>query len=298
MYRLFVIARHTFVEAVCQPIFWLMIVFGAVILGIFAALPFFTLGEDTRMYKAVALDVVLLLVLLVTLLATSKSIYEEIEDRTMLTLMSKPVSRLQVLAGKYVGLCAAALLAIVLLGAVIWIGVHQRIPVDYLIRKNSIYEAEIKQLHDYRVMHLAGLYPSLLLTWLQVCVLAAISVAISTRVSFVVNLPAVLLIYLGGNLTRFVSGATTDSGVFAQGIGTIVETIVPYLAAFDLREWTVYATVQVPGTSFESAAQGITLTKIWTGTASAALYAILYITAALSAGLLLFRSRELGGAEG
>lgn len=298
MYRLFVIARHTFIEAVCQPIFWLMIVFGAVTLGIFAALPFFTLGEDTRMYKAVALDVVLLLVLLVTLLATSKSIYEEIEDRTMLTLMSKPVSRFQVLAGKYFGLCASALLAVVLLGAVIWIGVYQRIPIDYMIRRNSIYEEEIIKLHEYRLMHLAGLYPSLLMTWVQVCVLAAISVAISTRVSFVINLPAVLLIYLGGNLTRFIGGATADSGTFAHVLGWVVEAIVPFLAAFDLREWTVYDTIRIHGTIFESAPQGITLGKIWAGTASAALYALLYITAALSAGLLLFRSRELGGAEG
>ncbi|HQY89366.1 MAG TPA: ABC transporter permease, partial [Tepidisphaeraceae bacterium] len=246
----------------------------------------------------VALDVVLLLVLLVTLLATSKSIYEEIEDRTMLTLMSKPVSRLQVLAGKYFGLCASALLAVAILGIVIWIGVHQRVPIDYMIRKNSIYEADIKQLHDFRVMHLAGLYPSLLLSWLQVCVLAAISVAISTRVSFVVNLPAVLLIYLAGNLTRFLGGATTDSGMLAQSIGWIAQTVLPYLAAFDLREWTVYGTVRVPGTAFESAQDGITLGKIWGGAASAALYAVLYIVAALSAGLLLFRSRELGGAEG
>ena len=40
---------------------------------------------------------VLLLVLISTLFATSKSIFEEIEDRTMLTLMSKPVKKWEVL---------------------------------------------------------------------------------------------------------------------------------------------------------------------------------------------------------
>ena len=68
-----------------------------------ALLPFFTLGEDTVMFKAVGLDVILLLVLIATLFATSKSIYEEIEDRTMLTLMSKPVEQWEVLVGKYLG---------------------------------------------------------------------------------------------------------------------------------------------------------------------------------------------------
>ena len=69
-------------------------------------LPFFTLGEDTVMFKAVGLDVILLLVLIATLFATSKSIYEEIEDRTMLTLMSKPVQKWEVLVGKYLGIVA------------------------------------------------------------------------------------------------------------------------------------------------------------------------------------------------
>ena len=43
------------------------------------------------------------------------------------------------------------------------------------------------------MMHIAGLIPSLVLMWLQISVLAAISVAISTRVSLVVNLPVVIM---------------------------------------------------------------------------------------------------------
>src|SRR5206468_1739540 len=93
MYRTWVILRHTFFESVVQPIYMLLLGLGAAILIVFGLLPFFTMGEDTIMYKAVALDMTLLLVLVITLFATSKSIYDEIEDRTMLTLMSKPVGR-------------------------------------------------------------------------------------------------------------------------------------------------------------------------------------------------------------
>src|SRR5512138_2200682 len=108
MYRLFVILRHTFFEAIVQPIYSLLLTLGAGILIVFGMLPFFTLGEDTVMYKSVSLDVILLLVLIATLFATSRSIYEEIEDRTMLTLMSKPVSRFQVLFGKFLGIFTAS----------------------------------------------------------------------------------------------------------------------------------------------------------------------------------------------
>src|SRR4051812_37615460 len=121
MYRTLVILRHTFKETVVQPIYSLLIVIGAAILLIFGALPYFTLGEDTVMFKAVGLDIILLLVLVATLFATSKSIFEEIEDRTMLTLMSKPVQKWEVLVGKYLGIITAALLAVIVLGIVFMI---------------------------------------------------------------------------------------------------------------------------------------------------------------------------------
>src|SRR5437870_4555454 len=131
MYRTFVIVRHTFLEAIVQPIYSLMLALGAVILLVFAMLPFFTLGEDTVMFKAVGLDVVLLLVLISTLFATSKSIFEEIEDRTMLTLMSKPVHKWEVLVGKYLGIILAALLAVGILGVIMVLCTWWRLPGDY-----------------------------------------------------------------------------------------------------------------------------------------------------------------------
>src|SRR5688500_15331365 len=52
MYRTFVIVRHTFREAVVQPIYTLLLALAAGILIVFSVLPFFTLGEDTVMYKS------------------------------------------------------------------------------------------------------------------------------------------------------------------------------------------------------------------------------------------------------
>src|SRR6185312_11537088 len=107
---------------------------------------------------------------------TSKSIYEEIEDRTMLTLMSKPVGRWEVLIGKYLGIICAALVAVLALGTVAELCIWYRIPTDYMLRQWTMDDREIRQIMDYRMMHLAGFVPSLLLAWLELCVLAAIGV--------------------------------------------------------------------------------------------------------------------------
>jgi ABC-type transport system involved in multi-copper enzyme maturation permease subunit len=306
MYRTFVIIRHTFLESIVQPIYSLLIGLGAAILLIFAALPFFTLGEDTVMFKSVGLDVILLLVLIATLFATSKSIYEEIEDRTMLTLMSKPLHKWEVLLGKYLGIILAAAMATAVLGLVICLSTWWRIPSDYMFNARSLDEREIKTIWDYRMMHISGLIPSLVLLWLQISVLAAISVAISTRVSLVVNLPVVIMLYIAGNLSRFlfpVFGQGSDRlwgnrSILWRGIAYAIGVLLPFLETFDLRQKTVYSRIALHGTGFADDVNAVSVMEIWRYVGVAGLYAIAYAVFALSLGMLLFQGRELGGGEG
>ncbi|HEV2295782.1 MAG TPA: ABC transporter permease subunit [Tepidisphaeraceae bacterium] len=301
MYRTFVILRHTFLETVVQPIYTLLIVIGIGILAIFGMLPFFTLGEDTVMFKSVALDVILLLVLIATLFATSKSIFEEIEDRTMLTLMSKPVRRWEVLIGKYLGIILAALLAIAILAIILVLCVWWRIPGDYQMSTNALDERDVAQLFQTRWMHVMGLIPSLVLMWLQISVLAAIGVALSTRFSLVVNLPVVILLYIAGNLTRFLfpldQGPLQDRPI-AKVFAYIGSILLPYLGTFDDRQRTVYGKISIAGMEFLQLQGAVPLSKLWAYTGTATLYALAYATFALAVGMLLFQTRELGGAEG
>lgn len=298
MYRLFVILRHTFVEAIVQPIYPLLLALGAAILLVFGMLPFFTLGEDTVMYKSVALDVVLLVVLIVTLFATSKSIYEEIEDRTMLTLMSKPVTRWEVLVGKYLGIILAAALAIAILGGIIILCTCYRIPQDYQLSTFTLDDRELRQIHDLRWMHSMGLIPSLVLDWLQISVLAAIGVALSTRFSLIVNLPTVILIYIAGNLTRFLYPFTAHTSFAHKAFASVASLVLPYLNTFDLRGPTIYHDIAVAGTYFARNSGAVSLGAIWIYVAVAAGYGIAYAAFALSCGMWLFQRRELGGGEG
>jgi hypothetical protein len=302
MYRTFVILRHTFLETILQPIYLLLLAVGAAILVVFGLLPFFTLGEDTIMFKAVGLDVVMILVLIMTLFATSKSVYEEIEDRTMLTLMSKPIQRWEVLVGKYLGIILAGLLAIGILGVILILCTWHRIPGDYQFRMYTLDDREIKQIHDYQWMHTAGLVPSLVLAWFEISVLAAVSVALSTRFSLVVNLPAVIMIYIAGNLTRFMF-PLTDQSPIVKLLARAVALVLPYLATFDLRSLTVYHEVALRNTQFWPRPGTlhpdlVYPSQLWAYVGIAALYGIAYSTFALSAGMWLFKGRELGGAEG
>jgi ABC-type transport system involved in multi-copper enzyme maturation permease subunit len=277
-----------------------LLALGAAILIIFGSLPFFTLGEDTLMYKDVSLDIILLLTGMIVLFCASKSIYEEIEDRTMLTLMSKPLKRWEVMVGKYLGISLACLLAVAALGAVMILCVWLRIPSDYGLRATALDEKERQMVYDDRVMHIAGMLPSLVLVWLEMSVLAAVGVALSVRFSLVVNLPTVIMVYIGGNLTRFLfpldTGPLRDSAI-GKGVAWFVSLLLPYLEVFDLRHIAILGIVKVPGTQYADSATGVSQSVLWGYVAVATIYAVGYAGFALSAGMWLFQSRELGGGE-
>jgi ABC-type transport system involved in multi-copper enzyme maturation permease subunit len=298
MHRIRVIITHTFFDCIVQPIYPVLLTLGATILVVFAVLPFFTLGEDTLMYKSVALDVILLTVLLATLFATSKSIFEEIEDRTMLTLMSKPLRRWEVLIGKYLGIILSALLGVAALGGVLVLCLWLRIPGDYMLRTSTINEFELKQILDYRLMHIMGLLPTLVLTWFQVSVLAAIGVTLSTRFSLVVNLPTVILLYIAGNLMRFLFPLPAHTPAIATGAAWLLSLILPYLQIFDLRDLAIMQNVKVPGTAFMFDQRAVALSDLWEYVGIAAIFAFAYVTFVLTIGLRLLQTRELGGGEG
>lgn len=171
-----------------------------------------------------------------------------------------------------------------------------RIPGDYLINANSLDDLELKRLHGLRLMHLAGLAPALVLLWLQISVLAAVGVALSTRVSLVVNLPVVIFLYMAGNLTRFLFPSTAQQSALTKATAWTLATVLPYLENFDLRQKTVYEKIKVA--QFINDQHAIALSSIWGYVGWALLYAAMYTFFALTAGMWLFQTRELGGAEG
>jgi ABC-type transport system involved in multi-copper enzyme maturation permease subunit len=217
----------------------------------------------------------------------------------MLTLMSKPVQRWEVMVGKYLGIILAAALAVGILGLVLILATYFRIPNDYLLQSNTLDDQVRKQIYDYRAEHIYGLLPQLVLTWLQISVLAAIGVALSTRFSLVVNLPAVIILYLAGNMSRFVfpidTGSVRTSSGLVRGVAWFCSLVLPYLNTFDLKEYTVLSSIKVAGIND---AKAIAPSALWMYVGAAALYAVTYAVFALCAGMWSFQTRELGGGEG
>ncbi|MFG0296550.1 MAG: ABC transporter permease subunit, partial [Maioricimonas sp. JB045] len=95
------IARATIKEAVRQPVFLLLLGTSALIILANTYVPFFSMGDDTKMFMDCGLATILICSLLLSVWTASISVADEIEGKTAMTLLSKPITRRQFIVGKY-----------------------------------------------------------------------------------------------------------------------------------------------------------------------------------------------------
>lgn len=102
--RALAIAKNTLKEAVRQPVIILIIALlsGAVFFSQFVT--FFSLGEEARMLRDTCLASITVGGLLVAVFASASVISDEIEKKTAMTVLCKPVSRAEFIFGKYLGI--------------------------------------------------------------------------------------------------------------------------------------------------------------------------------------------------
>lgn len=288
------VALAAFRESVRQPLFWLLAGIGLFLILLSPFIPYFTFGEDYKMVKELGYQLIMLLAALFAVLAASMSISDEIEGRTAITLMSKPVSRRQFLLGKYFGTLLAALLLSTLLGwvfdFVLWfkpIWDREPLPTSSWL---EAFRQSLAGLGDITVNFLSGAaetfdiavgaLPGLVLGSCQVMVLLAIAVALATRLPFVVNLVTCLVVFALGHLTEVLVQVSEQRFALVNFIAQFFEVLLPGLQYFDLGS-LLARDVPPPTPAF--------VTYI----GSVAFYAVLYSAIALLFGLILFEDRDL-----
>lgn len=103
MIRIFTIATNTFTEVIRQPIYLIILLCS---LGLIILSPYFTLFvslHNDKMIKDMGLSTILLCSLFLAVFSASNVIYREVENKTILTIISKPVNRYSFIIGKYTG---------------------------------------------------------------------------------------------------------------------------------------------------------------------------------------------------
>jgi ABC-type transport system involved in multi-copper enzyme maturation permease subunit len=267
------IARVTAKEALSQPLFYVLLTIGVFGLILFPFIPYNTLGEDIKMVKDEGLTLIMVLSVILALWTASVSIADEIEGKTALTLLSKPVGRRQFILGKFVGILTPVAIMFIVLGAVFLASVSFKAVYDS--RETGSPEPTAEQCQE----EMLQIAPGLALSLMETVVLASISVAISTRLPMMANLVICAAIYVLGHLVPILANSAVGKNEYVKFIADLQAAIFPVLDYFNISA----------GISTYTAGQRVPWDYIaWDG-----LYCVLYSTVAMLFALLLFEDRDL-----
>lgn len=265
-----IIARATTKEAVRQPVFWLCLGLALVLLVVNTFLPFFSLGDDVKMQKDCGLATILISSLLISVWTASTSVADEIEGKTAMTLLSKPINRRQFILGKYLGIVQAVLWYMIPLALVFLALIYYKVGYD---AKESSQDAPTVAV---RLAIVTQVIPGLLLLFMEVAVLAAVSVAISTRLPMVVNLTTCLAVFVVGHLTPVLVEGSVLKNEYVAFMARLIATVFPSLESFNVSAAVATNRIVPP---------------IYLG--QAGIYCLCYCAAAILMAFILFEDRDL-----
>jgi ABC-type transport system involved in multi-copper enzyme maturation permease subunit len=144
MSKLFALAKNTFTEAIRQPVFTVIIVAALFLFFISPSLTMYTMSDDTKLLREIGLSTLFLASLFIAIFSASGVVGEEIDSKTITTVLSKPVPRPIFITAKFLGVSAAVTLG------------HYICTIALLMSiRNGVLES-VNDTHDWTVITAAG----------------------------------------------------------------------------------------------------------------------------------------------
>jgi len=242
-------------DAARRKLFYVVFLFGLLILGLSPLLPSFDLGVKAQFLRDISLSLTSLFGVVLAVVISVGQIPGEVERRTIHNVLSKPVSRLQYYVGKYLGILAvlAIILAVMGIEILVLIGVRA-----------GVFTPVIFQ----------GVFA----VFLEAAVIAAFCLFLSTFTGVTINALAAAFFYMlchvksGFLHEKLVEGVTGFARVFSWSF----YYLIPNLENFNVSMQVGYGS-------------GITWSYALRITGYAALFAAVFVFA----GYLVFRRKDL-----
>ena len=257
------IAKTTLGEAIRRKVLLVIALIGILILAIAPALEALSPRQELTVLKALTLGVIQLTSAVIAVVLTVYLIPNEIERRTIYTILSKPVRRWQFLIGKYFGAIGALGLMMLLMTLIMLI-------VFAITRK-------VEGLPD-----LFSLAKVPFAFFIQMSLLAAVSIFFSTFASPIVNFFLSGGVYLVGTVfDSFFDVLSKNNGLnpLLKVLVTIIHAIVPNFQSFNVQNSVINPVQVIQGEGMMYF--GLTV------------YALFYILILLIAGIAVFEFREV-----
>jgi len=104
MINFFHIAKNTFTESIREPIFFILLITALVLIGHFPSMTLFVFGDQIKLVVDSSMATVMLFGLFVAVMSSSHTVTREMRNGTVLLLLSKPVYRGTFILAKIAGI--------------------------------------------------------------------------------------------------------------------------------------------------------------------------------------------------
>jgi len=107
MTKLLAITRNTFIETIRQPFYTIIILAALLLLFISPSISMYTMSDDNKLLRELGLSTLFIASLFIAIFASSGAVAEEIENKTIMTVLTKPVQRPIFILAKFFGVTGA-----------------------------------------------------------------------------------------------------------------------------------------------------------------------------------------------
>jgi ABC-type Na+ efflux pump permease subunit len=276
--RVWIIAGNTFTESVRQKVYNVLLVFALIAIASASFFAQFSFSEQLKFVKDFCLGALSVFGTLIAIVGAAQMLPSELENRTIYTILAKPVRRFEFLLGKYAGCLLLILVSVLAMSAMIGAALlfkEQRLVAETLQEAAGATDsAEVQQIiAQIRAQAFdPDIIKGVILIFVKLGLLSAITVLVSTfSTSMVFNVTVAFMAFLAGHLR----GAAIEMWGGHKFVMALM-AVVPDLGAFNVTDDIILGNV-IP----------------WWHVGRVALYGVARAIVILVAAHLIFARREI-----
>ena len=250
--RVAAIAFNTVTELTRLKVFYFLLLFALLLIGSSAFMARMTFQQELQVLKDISLGAISIFTSLLAIVATARMLPQDIEDRTVYTILAKPVARFEYLLGRLLGvlllLAISTLIMSLLFCAVLYVREQSALAAAAQEARNAPAEQVQQAVQAIRAASFnAALAPGITVIYLKACLLASLTLFISTfATTNIFTVVVTVFVYFIGHLqgtAREFWLQENSGGWISRAFLAFVALVFPDLQLFNLIDDVVAGAV-------------------------------------------------------
>jgi ABC-type Na+ efflux pump permease subunit len=246
--RIAAITSNTLTELTRLKVFYFLLLFALLLIGSSAFMARLTFQQEFQVLKDISLGAMSIFTSMLAIIATARLLPQDIEDRTVYTILAKPVSRFEYLVGKLAGVLLLLAIGTIVMTVLFCAALYLREQAALAETTRQMAGLPAPQLDEaVRAIRQstfdANLFPGIAVIYVKSCLLASLTLFISTfATSNIFTVVVSVFVYFIGHL----QATAREFWLQEQGAGwlsrtflAIVALLFPDLQLFNLADEVV-----------------------------------------------------------